>query len=88
MDNHRRIAVVALLTVSFGCAVRAQTPASKFELPKNSPRILRKLQTHLDQGENVIVEFDSSFAKGEGDKEVVTMTLEEGQWKITGYSIH
>jgi len=47
MNN--RIAVVLLLTFSLACAVHAQTPASKFELPKNLPRILSKLQTHLDQ---------------------------------------
>ena len=47
MNN--RIAVALLLTISFGCAVHAQTPASKFELPKNLPHILNKLQTHLDQ---------------------------------------
>jgi len=46
MNN--RLAFVLLLTMSFGCAVYAQTPASKFELPKNLPHILRKLQTHLD----------------------------------------
>ena len=46
MNN--RIAVVLLLTVSFGSAVQAQTPAPKFELPKNLPRILSRLQTHLD----------------------------------------
>jgi len=49
MNNHCRIAVVVLLTVSFTCAVQAQTTASKFELPGNLPRILSKLQTHLDQ---------------------------------------
>lgn len=49
MNNRCRIAVVALLTVSFGWAVHAQTTAPKFDLPNNLPRILRKLQTHLDQ---------------------------------------
>ena len=49
MNNRCRIAVVALLTVSFGCAVHAQTTAPKFDLPNNLPRILSKLQTHLDQ---------------------------------------
>ena len=43
-----RTAVVALLTVSFGYAVHAQTPP-KVDLPKNLPRMLSKLQTHLDQ---------------------------------------
>src|SRR6185436_19627012 len=49
MNNRCRIAVVVLLTVNFGCAVHAQTTPSKFELPKNLPALLRKLQTHLDQ---------------------------------------
>jgi D-alanyl-D-alanine carboxypeptidase len=35
--------------IRFGCAIHGQTPPSKFELPKNLPRILRTLQTHLDQ---------------------------------------
>src|ERR1041384_1718585 len=48
MNNHR-IAIVSFLTISFGCVVHAQTAASKFDLPKNLPRILQKLQTHLDQ---------------------------------------
>jgi hypothetical protein len=52
MNN--RIAVAFFLTVSFGCAVHAQTPVSKFELPKNLPRILNKLQTHLDQARTVV----------------------------------
>jgi len=48
MNNHCRLTVVLLLTLSFGCRVHAQTTA-KFDLPKNLPRILHKLQTHLDQ---------------------------------------
>jgi D-alanyl-D-alanine carboxypeptidase len=49
MKNQCRIAGAALLTFSLGCAVHAQTTASKFELPKNIPHLLRKLQTHLDE---------------------------------------
>lgn len=49
MKNHCRIIVAVLLTLSFGGAAHGQTPASRFELPKTLPRILRKLQTHLDQ---------------------------------------
>jgi D-alanyl-D-alanine carboxypeptidase len=49
MKRNHRIAVAVLLTVSFGYSVHGQAPESKFELPKNLPRILRKLQTHLDQ---------------------------------------
>ena len=51
MIDHCRITSVVLLTVSFGCAIQAQTTATKFELPKNIPRILSKLQTHLDQAQ-------------------------------------
>ena len=47
--EHCRTAVVVLLMLSFGCTVQAQTIASKFDLPKNLPLILNKLQTHLDQ---------------------------------------
>jgi D-alanyl-D-alanine carboxypeptidase len=49
MNHHCKITLVLLLTVSFGCVVYGQTPASKFDLPKNLPRILSTLQTHLDQ---------------------------------------
>ncbi len=47
--NHFRIAVVPLLTICLAGVAHAQTAASKFEVPKNLPRILNKLQTHLDQ---------------------------------------
>jgi len=45
---NKQSAVAVLLTLSFGCRVHAQTTA-KFDLPKNLPHILHKLQTHLDQ---------------------------------------
>ena len=49
MNNHLRIVVAVFLTISFCSAVHAQTAASKFDLPRNLPRLLQKLQTHLDQ---------------------------------------
>jgi len=51
-------------------------------------RTFRSVSYSDAQGENVIVEFESSFAKAAVIKEMVTMVQEQGQWKIIGYSIH
>ena len=40
------------------------------------------------QGKNVNVEFESSFSNAEVSKEIVSLIQEDGQWRITGYSIH
>ena len=40
------------------------------------------------QGKTFVIEFESSFANLKIGKELVTMTQEEGQWKVIGYGIH
>jgi D-alanyl-D-alanine carboxypeptidase len=50
MNNHCRIAVALLLTLSFTRAVAGQSS----ELPKNLSRILSTLQTHLDQSRTAV----------------------------------
>jgi D-alanyl-D-alanine carboxypeptidase len=55
---------------------------------KIKKRTFRSVSYSDSQGESVIVEFDSSFTNAAVSKEIVTMTQEQGQWKITGYSVH
>src|SRR5262249_302613 len=55
---------------------------------KIKKRTFRSVGYSDAQGESVIVEFDSTFTKATTSKEVVSLVQEQGQWRITGYSIH
>jgi hypothetical protein len=55
---------------------------------KIKKRTFRSVNYSDSQGETVLVEFESSFANAAASKEIVTMIEEEGQWRISGYSIH
>jgi len=55
---------------------------------KIKKRTFRSVSYQDSQGDTVSIEFDSSFTNPAAHKEIVTMMLEEGHWRITGYSIH
>ena len=55
---------------------------------KIKKRTFRSANYSDSQGQSVVIEFDSSFANLKIGKENVTLTQEEGQWRVTGYGIH